>query len=100
MNIENDFVLIEKELVNEIIYIQQNFKLLKHNILLYDINLKQIIKKYNNTLLNDFFLNFENQMLNFIIIFKNINNIDNKKKILEMINHYRKINIQKINIYL
>ena len=100
MNIENDFILIENKLINEIIYIQQNYILLKHNILLYYINLKQIINKYNNTLLNDFFLNFEKQMLNYIIIFKNINNIDNKKKILEMINNYRKINIKNINIYL
>jgi hypothetical protein len=94
------FLEIEMNINGYSNYIQDNYKLLKQNILLYDNNIKNIKLLNNKTLLNDFFLNFEKQMLNYILIFKQIINIKIKNNILELIYNNRKKNFNYIKLYI
>jgi hypothetical protein len=77
-----------------------NYKLFKRIIINYDIELEKIKLLNQQILFNDFFLNFEKQMLNYILIFKQIINIKIKNNILKLIHNNRKKNFNYIKEYI
>lgn len=77
-----------------------NYKLFKRIIINYDIELEKIKLLNQQILFNDFFLNFEKQMINFIKIFNTIDNLYIKNTILTFIKKQREFNIFYIKKYI